>query len=60
LRRCRSFRRCSPGGLVVLGVIAERYLASSSLSPYLYLALLGGVAAFFASARLLQLGPAGP
>jgi ABC-type nickel/cobalt efflux system permease component RcnA len=30
------------------------------LSPYLYLALLGGVAAFFASARSLQLGPAVP
>jgi drug/metabolite transporter (DMT)-like permease len=30
------------------------------LSPYLYLALAGGVAAFFASARSLQLGPAVP
>jgi drug/metabolite transporter (DMT)-like permease len=29
-------------------------------SPYLYLALLGGVAAFFASARSLQIGPAVP
>jgi drug/metabolite transporter (DMT)-like permease len=29
-------------------------------SPYLYLALLGGVAAFFSSARSLQLGPAVP
>jgi drug/metabolite transporter (DMT)-like permease len=29
-------------------------------SPYLYIALLGGVAAFFASARSLQLGPAVP
>jgi drug/metabolite transporter (DMT)-like permease len=30
------------------------------LSPYLYVALLGGVAAFFASARSLQIGPAVP
>jgi drug/metabolite transporter (DMT)-like permease len=29
-------------------------------SPYLYVAILGGVAAFFASARSLQLGPAVP
>jgi len=29
-------------------------------SPYLYLAILGGVVAFFASARSLQLGPAVP
>jgi drug/metabolite transporter (DMT)-like permease len=29
-------------------------------SPYLYVALLGGIAAFFASARSLQLGPAVP
>jgi hypothetical protein len=29
-------------------------------SPYLYLAILGGIAAFFASARSLQLGPAVP
>jgi hypothetical protein len=30
------------------------------LSPYLYVAILGGVAAFFASARSLQIGPAVP
>ena len=30
------------------------------LSPYLYMAVLGGVAAFFASARSLQIGPAVP
>ena len=35
-------------------------VAEVFLSPYLYLALLGGVAAFFASARSLQLGPAVP
>ena len=29
-------------------------------SPYLYVAVLGGVAAFFASARSLQIGPAVP
>jgi drug/metabolite transporter (DMT)-like permease len=35
-------------------------LAEVLLSPYLYVAILGGVAAFFASARSLQLGPAVP
>jgi drug/metabolite transporter (DMT)-like permease len=35
-------------------------LAEVLLSPYLYLAILGGVAAFFASARSLQIGPAVP
>jgi drug/metabolite transporter (DMT)-like permease len=35
-------------------------VAEVLLSPYLYLAILGGVAAFFASARSLQLGPAVP
>jgi hypothetical protein len=30
------------------------------VSPYLYVAILGGVAAFFASARSLQIGPAVP
>jgi drug/metabolite transporter (DMT)-like permease len=35
-------------------------VAEVFVSPYLYLALLGGVAAFFASARSLQLGPAVP
>jgi drug/metabolite transporter (DMT)-like permease len=30
------------------------------LSPYLYVAVLGGVVAFFASARSLQIGPAVP
>ncbi len=35
-------------------------VAEVLVSPYLYIALLGGVAAFFASARSLQLGPAVP
>jgi drug/metabolite transporter (DMT)-like permease len=35
-------------------------VAEVLLSPYLWVALLGGVAAFFASARSLQLGPAVP
>jgi drug/metabolite transporter (DMT)-like permease len=35
-------------------------VAEVLLSPYLYVAILGGVAAFFASARSLQLGPAVP
>ena len=35
-------------------------LAEVLLSPYLYIAILGGVAAFFASARSLQIGPAVP
>jgi len=35
-------------------------VAEVLVSPYLYVALLGGVAAFFASARSLQLGPAVP
>jgi drug/metabolite transporter (DMT)-like permease len=35
-------------------------VAEVLLSPYLYLAILGGVAAFFASARSLQIGPAVP
>jgi drug/metabolite transporter (DMT)-like permease len=35
-------------------------VAEVLMSPYLYLALLGGVAAFFASARSLQIGPAVP
>jgi drug/metabolite transporter (DMT)-like permease len=35
-------------------------VAEVFLSPYLYLAVLGGVVAFFASARSLQLGPAVP
>jgi drug/metabolite transporter (DMT)-like permease len=35
-------------------------LAEVLLSPYLYVAILGGVAAFFASARSLQIGPAVP
>ena len=30
------------------------------LSPYLWAAVLGGIAAFFASARSLQIGPAVP
>jgi drug/metabolite transporter (DMT)-like permease len=35
-------------------------VAEVLLSPYLYIAVLGGVAAFFASARSLQIGPAVP
>jgi drug/metabolite transporter (DMT)-like permease len=35
-------------------------VAEVLVSPYLYLAVLGGIAAFFASARSLQLGPAVP
>jgi drug/metabolite transporter (DMT)-like permease len=35
-------------------------VAEVLLSPYLYVAILGGVAAFFASARSLHLGPAVP
>ncbi|HEX6583532.1 MAG TPA: DMT family transporter [Thermoleophilaceae bacterium] len=35
-------------------------IAEILLSPYLYLAIAGGVVAFFASARSLQIGPAVP
>jgi drug/metabolite transporter (DMT)-like permease len=35
-------------------------VAEMFLGPYVYLALLGGVVAFFASARSLQIGPAVP
>ena len=35
-------------------------VAEVFLSPYLYVAILGGMAAFFASARSLQIGPAVP
>jgi drug/metabolite transporter (DMT)-like permease len=35
-------------------------VAEVLLSPYLYVAIAGGVAAFFASARSLQIGPAVP
>jgi drug/metabolite transporter (DMT)-like permease len=35
-------------------------LAEVLLSPYLYVAVLGGIGAFFASARSLQIGPAVP
>ena len=35
-------------------------IAEILLSPYLYVAILGGVVAFFASARSLQIGPAVP
>ena len=38
----------------------DRGLAEVLLSPYLLIALLAGVAAFFASARSLQIGPAVP
>ncbi len=35
-------------------------VAEVLVSPYLYIAILGGIAAFFASARSLQIGPAVP
>jgi hypothetical protein len=35
-------------------------IAEVVLSPYLYLAIAGGIVAFFASARSLQIGPAVP
>jgi drug/metabolite transporter (DMT)-like permease len=38
----------------------DRGWAELVLSPYLLIAVLGGVAAFFASARSLQIGPAVP
>jgi drug/metabolite transporter (DMT)-like permease len=38
----------------------DRGWAEVAFSPYLLLALLGGVVAFFASARSLQIGPAVP
>jgi drug/metabolite transporter (DMT)-like permease len=74
---CRSERRKSHHG-VLLGLSAgllfttthvavkalsgkfDTSLAAILLSPYLYLAVLGGVVAFFASARSLQIGPAVP
>jgi drug/metabolite transporter (DMT)-like permease len=74
---CRNGRRRSQSG-VLLGLAAgllftTTHVAVKALtgkvdttvievlaSPYLYVALLGGVVAFFASARSLQLGPAVP
>jgi drug/metabolite transporter (DMT)-like permease len=74
---CRNERRKSQHG-VLLGLAAgllfttthvavkalsgkvDTTLAEVLTSPYLYLAILGGVVAFFASARSLQLGPAVP
>src|SRR3954469_12355631 len=74
---CRGDRRKEHTG-VVLGVAAgllftcahvavkaltgkiDTTVAEVFLSPYLYVAVLGGVAAFFASARSLQIGPAVP
>jgi drug/metabolite transporter (DMT)-like permease len=74
---CRDERRKSQHG-VLLGIAAgllfttthvavkalsgkiDTTLAEVLTSPYLYLAILGGVVAFFASARSLQLGPAVP
>jgi drug/metabolite transporter (DMT)-like permease len=74
---CRNERRKSQHG-VLLGIAAgllftTTHVAVKALSgkvdttllevlasPYLYLAILGGVVAFFASARSLQLGPAVP
>jgi len=74
---CRGERRKEHTG-VVLGVAAgllftmthvavkaltgkiDTTVAEVLLSPYLYVAILGGVAAFFASARSLQIGPAVP
>ena len=38
----------------------DRGIAEFVLSPYLLIAITGGVAAFFASARSLQIGPAVP
>jgi drug/metabolite transporter (DMT)-like permease len=38
----------------------DRGMADIVLSPFLLIAVLGGVAAFFASARSLQIGPAVP
>jgi drug/metabolite transporter (DMT)-like permease len=74
---CRGGRRRSSEG-VLLGLSAgllftithvavkalsgkvDTSVAEVLLSPYLYVAILGGVAAFFASARSLQIGPAVP
>jgi drug/metabolite transporter (DMT)-like permease len=74
---CRDERRKSQHG-VLLGLSAgllftvthvavkalsgkvDTTVAEVLLSPYLYVALAGGVVAFFASARSLQLGPAVP
>jgi drug/metabolite transporter (DMT)-like permease len=74
---CRNERRKSQHG-VLLGLSAgllfttthvavkaltgkiDTTVAEVLLSPYLYIAVLGGVAAFFASARSLQIGPAVP
>ena len=74
---CRGQRRKSHHG-VLLGLSAgllftithvavkalsgkvDTTVAEVLLSPYLYVAILGGVAAFFASARSLQIGPAVP
>jgi drug/metabolite transporter (DMT)-like permease len=74
---CRDERRKSQHG-VLLGVAAgllftvthvavkalsgkiDTTIAEILLSPYLYVAILGGIVAFFASARSLQLGPAVP
>jgi len=74
---CRSERRKTQRG-VLLGLAAgllftsthvavkalsgkvDTTLAEVLLSPYLYVALLGGIVAFFASARSLQIGPAVP
>jgi drug/metabolite transporter (DMT)-like permease len=74
---CRDERRKSQHG-ILLGLAAgllfttthvavkaltgkiDTTVAEVFASPYLYLAILGGIAAFFASARSLQLGPAVP
>ena len=74
---CRSGRRKEQSG-VLLGLAAgllfttthvavkaltgkiDTTVAEVLLSPYLYVAVLGGIAAFFASARSLQIGPAVP
>lgn len=74
---CRDERRKSQHG-ILLGVASgllfttthiavkaltgkiDTTVAEVFMSPYLYLAVLGGVVAFFASARSLQLGPAVP
>ncbi len=74
---CRDERRKSERG-VLLGVAAgllftmthvavkaltgkiDTTVAEVLVSPYLYMAVLGGIVAFFASARSLQIGPAVP
>ena len=64
LLRRRGRPACSPTTHVAVKALqrrrSTRLVAEVLVSPYLYIALLGGVDAFFASARSLQLGPAVP